>query len=328
MPRKIIIDTDYCTDVGDFGGLAVSLTAHRLGLIDIIGLIVCTSYAKAPYAVDAQRKWWGLPQLPIGKWNGSSVDATYQSYTAWVDRVWEFPFDVTAGQILDSTVMYRTLLSTATEKVDIATMGYLNALSALLNSPADGISPLTGTELVAAKVRKVFCMAGQYPSGTAEWNMRGGATARADISTASNNVAVNCPVPVVWVGFEIASMGDTGTWAGGTFGRNTSTDMTASAYQSYTSGRPCWDEMENYAAIWDCADLDLTHGSQTVNTTTGVNTWTSNPSAKDAYVSKRVSNAWIKARMNQFISATVTDNPILASWGSAPGIMRIDGGAE
>lgn len=329
MMRKVIIDTDYCSDVGDFGGVSCAMTAHRLGLIEIIGAVVNTSYPNSPYAVDAQRKWWGLPQLPIGQWTGTAIeDSPNPSWTAWVNRVAAFGYDLTSGQILDSTVAYRTLLAGVSGKVDISAMGYLNAFSALLDSPADGISGMTGQELVAAKVRKVFCMAGQYPSGPAEWNMRGGETARADLCTASNNVATNCPVPVIWFGYELASTGDTDTFVGGTFGRNTSTDMVAAAYQSYTTGRPCWDELENWAAIWDCADFTLIRGSQTVNTTTGVNTWTSSPSGKDAYAERAVQTLWMKDRMNRFISAMVTDSPILTSWGGAPGITRIDGGRQ
>lgn len=328
MMRKVIIDTDYCTDPGDFGGVACALTAHKLGLIDVIGFVVNTSFTTTPYAIDAQRKWWGLPQLPVGKWNGSSIDGTPGASADWVGRVAAFGYDLTSGQILDSTVAYRTLLAGVSGKVDISAMGYLNTLSALLDSPADGISGMTGQELVAAKVRKVFCMAGQYPSGPAEWNMRGGGTARADLCTASNNVATNCPVPVIWFGYELASTGDTDTFVGGTFGRNTSTDMVAAAYQSYTTGRPCWDELENWAAIWDCADFTLIRGSQTVNTTTGVNTWTSSPSGKDAYAERAVQTLWMQDRMNRFISATVTDSPILTSWGGAPGITRIDGGRQ
>lgn len=325
--RKIIIDTDYCTDQGDFGAIACLMTAHKLGLVEIIGFIISTSYSNSAYALDAQRKWWGLPQLPIGQWGGTAIDGSPGSSADWVNRVSAFGYDLNAGQILDSTVAYRTMLSSVSGKVEIVTIGYLNALSALLDSSADGISSMTGADLVSAKVKKVFSMAGQYPSGPSEWNMRGGESARSDICTASNNVAVNCPVSVVWTGYEIASTGDSDTLVGGTFGRNTSTDMVASAYSEYTSGRPCWDETACYAAIWNCADIALTYGSQTVNTTTGVNTWTTSTSGKDAYVEMSVPKLWIKDRLNKLISATVTDNPILASWGTAPGITTINGGA-
>lgn len=322
MPKQIIIDTDYCTDPGDAGALAFLFTAHRLGLIEIIGIVVGVSYSLSPYAVDAQRKWWGLAPIPIAKWNGTAIDASPGSLAAWVGRVDNFPYDLTAGDILDSTVAYRTWLAGQTDPVDIVVVGYLQSLSALLTSSADGIDARNGVDLVAAKVGKVWSMAGQYPSGPAEWNMKG-------VPTASNNVATTCPVPVRWIGFEVVAEGNTDSYAGGTFGRNTSTDLLAAAYAAPADvgGRPSWDEYAAFCCVYEGADFTWTHGSQTVNTTTGVNTWTSSPSGKDAFATRIASHLTFKARINQLIGADVLADPILSSWGSADGILQIRGKA-
>lgn len=327
MPKKIIIDTDYCTDPGDAGALGVLFTAHRLGMIEIIGIVVGVSYSLSPYAVDAQRKWWGLDPIPIAKWNGTTIDGTPGAAANWIARVDNFPYDLTAGQILDSTVAFRTWLAGETDRVDIVVLGYLQCLSALLSSAADGIDARNGVDLVAAKVGKVWAMAGQYPSGPSEWNMRGGATALGFICTASNNVASNCPVPVRWIGFEVVIDGNTDTYAGGTFGRNTSTDLIAAAYADHSTGRPAWDEYCAFCAVYEGADFTWTYGSQTVNTTTGVNNWTSSTSGKDAFATRIATHLSFKARLNQLISADVSADPILSSWGSADGILQIRGKA-
>lgn len=327
MPKKIIIDTDYCTDPGDGGGLSLLFTAQRLGMIEIVGIVAGVSYSLSPYAIDAHRKWWGLPPIPIAQWRGTAIDASPGAAAAWVGRVAGFPYDLTAGQILDSTVAYRTWLAAQTEPVDVVALGYLQCLSALMDSAADGIDGRNGVGLVAAKVRKVWTMAGQYPTGPSEWNMRGGATALGWVCTASNNVAVNCPVPVRWIGYELAVFGDTNTYSGGTYGRNTTTDLIGALYKDHTTGRPAWDEHPAFAALYEGADLSWSYGSQTVNTTTGVNTWTYSTGGKDAFATKVASSLSFKARMNTLIDVNVTANPILSSWGSADGILQIQGQA-
>lgn len=325
MPKKIIVDTDYCTDPGDAGALGLLFTAQKLGLIEVIGIVAGVSYTNTPYAIDAQRKWWGLDPIPIAQWTGTAIDASPGASATWVGRVDNFSYDLTSGDILDSTVAYRTWLAEQTDPVDVITIGYLQSFSALLSSSADGISALSGSDLIAAKVRKVWSMAGAYPSGSAEWNMKGGASAQGFICTASNNVATNCPAPVRWIGFEIVTDGNSDTYAGGTFGRNTSTDLMAAAYSDYSTGRPAWDEHCAFACVYEGADINWTHGTQTVNTTTGANTWTSSTSGKDAYATKAVTSTIFKARMNALIGVDVTANPILSSWGSAAGMLQIQG---
>ena len=73
--------------------------------------------------------------------------------------------------------------------------GFLTNLSNLLKSPPDEYSPLTGEDLVRRKVKKLFCMAGKFPSGK-EFNVD------RDI-LASKYVWEHWETPVLFSGFEI-----------------------------------------------------------------------------------------------------------------------------
>lgn len=319
--KRVIIDTDYTTDVGDCGALAVALSAHRMGYITLQGIIVNTSYPYAPGGACAQAEWWGVTGLTYGCWKGTALEDTIGT-PLWVKDVYD-NFDHTEGlasSVTDSTDAYRTMLAAAPDRsVDIVSIGFMTCLSALLDSDADGISGLTGAELVEAKVRSLWVMGGSYPSGSAEYNFKGGESAVGFVCTATNNVCSNWPSPIRFIGFEAGTF-----TAGGTFGRAT-TDLISKAYTTHgsTSGRTAWDEQAVLACIQEGAEYAWHFGSQTVNTTTGVNTWTASNSGKDAYLTKAITDAKLQAKINVFIGATVTDSPLLTTWGSAQSTLQL-----
>lgn len=321
MVKQVIIDADYSTDVGDFGGVAIACAAHRLGWIDVIGFIANASYAYTPGAISAQAQWWGLSGQTYGAWKGYTIDGSAPTLD-WIKAIYDnFPHSVgLADTITDSTVAYRTMLAGCADgSVEIVGLGYTNTLAALLNSEADGISALNGHDLIAAKVKALWLMGGQYPSGPAEWNFKGGATAVSAICAASNDICTNWPSPIRFVGFELGDF-----TAGGTFGRPV-TDMVSKAYTvaGHTSGRTAWDEQAVLACVQDGADFAYVRGSQTVNTTTGGNTWTNSPTGKDAYLTRTVPTAALQGKLNALIAADVTATPLLPSWSGNNGFIQI-----
>ena len=65
----------------------------------------------------------------------------------------------------------------ADNSVMISSIGFLSNLANLIISPLDSISPLSGVDLVAKKVRGVAVMGGGYlthPEFGGEWNFAGG----------------------------------------------------------------------------------------------------------------------------------------------------------
>ncbi|GEM_PF-1075186 len=67
------------------------------------------------------------------------------------------------GKVEDAVKLYRELLANAEDgSIYICQIGFLTHLMGLLDSPADDFSPMTGRELIAAKVRKLLIMAGCF----------------------------------------------------------------------------------------------------------------------------------------------------------------------
>ena len=79
--------------------------------------------------------------------------------------------------------------------VVVVTVGFFTNLKDLLESGPDADSPLSGKELVAAKVKRLVSMAGYFPEGK-EFNVMMDAPA-------SQYVFENWPTPIVLSGFDI-----------------------------------------------------------------------------------------------------------------------------
>jgi hypothetical protein len=93
--------------------------------------------------------------------------------------------------------VYRHALASASDgSVVMASIGYFGNLSALLNAPPDGISPMSGRELVAPQIRMLVAMAGRFPSGAPENNLIGD-------PAAAQAVAQNWPTKIVSSGSNV-----------------------------------------------------------------------------------------------------------------------------
>jgi hypothetical protein len=88
--------------------------------------------------------------------------------------------------------------------VVIVGIGDVENLSALLNSPADAISPLTGKQVVTLKVTPLVVMAGCVPSWTTGENDVVGNV------PAAQNVAASWPSKMVWSGDGVGDAVHTG----------------------------------------------------------------------------------------------------------------------
>ena len=91
----------------------------------------------------------------------------------------------------------------------MVTLGFLTNIAGLLSSPADSVSPLTGKELVAAKVSSVYVMGGRYPESVlfSEFNFNCGEFLLGDLAECEGSAKAaveNMPpaVKMVFSGFE------------------------------------------------------------------------------------------------------------------------------
>ena len=270
---KIIFDTDLNTDCDDAGALAIVHAMQNLGECEIIACGTSVSNPDVVNAIDAINTWYGRGDIPIGRWTGTSLQPTGD---AWVtDLKNDFPNDIGDGSLAPAAVdVYRQALADAADgSVIIIQVGFSTNTAALLNSAADGISSLTGAQLIAAKVTKLVIMGGKYwRTGLSASHNFVNDPARAE------DVAENWPGPIFYLGSE---QGDS-TNSGNTLDDNTPIENPVRyAYEGNGSinGRNSWDLLAALYAIRGARPEGVPlyreiPGTNDINGSSGVNTWT------------------------------------------------------
>jgi inosine-uridine nucleoside N-ribohydrolase len=198
-PVKLIFDTDMDTDVDDIGAIAVVHALADAGEIEILATVVSSKLPDSALCLNAINTFYGRSELPVGAPMGKG--ASVRRGTRYADRIAEeFPHALTEHTVPDAVDVYRRVLAAAPDgSVVIATVGYLTNLRDLLKSGPDQHSPLSGSELVARKVKELSCMGGRYPAdrGAGE-----SGNFRPDPDS-TKYVARRWPTPIMFGGDEI-----------------------------------------------------------------------------------------------------------------------------
>ncbi len=203
----VIFDTDISGDVDDVLALAMLHTLADRGECELRAVTISKINPLTGPMVDAVNTFYGRPQIPIGVTrNAQRRDSKYLKLVETRDEgVLRYPHDVTSNDELPDalTVLRETLAAAEDHSIVLIQVGLAANVADLLESPADAISPLKGTDLVRRKVRVIEIMAGafepidgsdHYP----EANVRNG------ISSMQRLAEKSPPeVPVIWSGFEI-----------------------------------------------------------------------------------------------------------------------------
>lgn len=292
------IDTDWASDVDDAVAIRVADWAVRHGQIKLAAVMLNTTQTASPGSLQSLMANDGVTGVAIGTSHTSNPSSgPYQTDLR--------SLGISNGYITgnesyaDSVAIYRRVLAGAAAPVDMVSIGSLNNLADLLQSPADATSPLTGLQLVTAKVHRLWVMGGQYPNGT-EFNFSNNALAIAS----AVYVTTNWPTPIVYSGFE---MGNTVLTGASVAGRQPG-DLLAQALVDYGSTtRSSWDPMNTLVAIGqdpDSSGYTSVWGSNAVNATTGANTFTPSAVGRDRYLVKQASDATFQSRINTIIDKT------------------------
>ncbi len=206
-PVRLLVDTDMFSDADDVGALAIAFALERRGEAKIIGVGVDTRVDRPAVADDSPRcvaaiaQFYGHPSVPIG--SSRPLHGTETNPADFIGPCAALASSGTRGP-LPVVPMYRRVLARQPDhSVVVTSLGYLPNLAALLDSAPDASSPLTGAELIAAKVRRLVVMGGGYPSRTGETNFVGDPVAASD-------VASHWPGTVVWDGYEVGDAIHTG----------------------------------------------------------------------------------------------------------------------
>jgi hypothetical protein len=201
-PVGLIFDTDICGDCDDVLALGMIHALETRGACRLLAVTVTVDNEKAPRFVDAVNTFYGRGEVPIGVVgkggvveNGKYLVLANQKD----DGRHRYPHDLAAAPPA-VTVLRKALAARPDQSVVIAQVGFSTNLAQLLDSPADAISPLSGVELVKAKVRFLSLMAGSFRPEDGKKHLEYNVVK--DVPSCAK-LAEKWPTEMVFSGFEI-----------------------------------------------------------------------------------------------------------------------------
>ncbi|KAM7209928.1 Inosine/uridine-preferring nucleoside hydrolase domain containing protein [Rhypophila decipiens] len=302
--KNLIIDTDLFSDVDDAAALMLAATSPSVNLL-AVNINYPSSYSAL--AASAILAYYGLPDVPVGI-RRPLTDNTF--FDSWGFELGEYASKVayhwTGGTLSwghaedawDPVKLYRKILSEANDQsVTIASIGFFENLSGLLNSTADEFSPLEGSGLISAKVSELVVMGGAYPSGY-EYNFWG------DNSSLAAHVINNWAGRVVYSGDELGA----NVISGARFmAEAPSNDPIRSAYVYYTynTSRPSWDPLTVMYAMDGLGELFEYGNSMGYNyvAANGSNSW--------VYDEDVTNQHWLRLKVPNDVAASEIDSRLL-----------------
>ena len=159
-PIRLIVETDMGNDIDDALAFDLIYKAMDDGRVDLLAIGNHKLSPTATDYIDILNTWYGYPDIPLAQSPTPVLNDHAPDYTAAVcamtreDGSPAFARSKTPEQIEDPVTLYRrTLAAQPDRSVTVLSLGFATELAKLLDSPADDISPLTGRELVARKVK-------------------------------------------------------------------------------------------------------------------------------------------------------------------------------
>ncbi|MCL2117064.1 MAG: nucleoside hydrolase [Planctomycetaceae bacterium] len=205
---KLIFDTDIGNDIDDTLAMAVIHSLQNRNECELLAVTITKDNPYAAPMVAILNTFYGRPGIPIGivkggvtKEDGKYLANVYNTADDQGNRV--FKTAVTPemyADLPDAVTLLRKMLAAQPDgSVVMVQVGFSTNFARLLDSPGDNISPLTGKELVARKVKLLSAMAGAFVDRLKEHREYNIAM---DIPSAQKMFA-QWPTPVVFSGYEI-----------------------------------------------------------------------------------------------------------------------------
>jgi len=306
-PIKIIFDTDMSGDCDDTGALAILNKLADLGEAEIVACVAngIDKDKAVAASISAINTYYGRPQIPIGAYQGNRCKPNASPYTAALRD--EFCHHALADDQMPAALdVYRAALASAPDhSVTVISVGFLINLRDLLESKADGNSPLAGGELVRRKVERVVMMGGAFPQSDpvkGEYNF-----AFEGVGPDSQLVIEAWPTSILFSGFEIGEPVITGKGLVAT----PSTNPVRRAYElfdnSLRSGRPSWDLITVLAAVRGPEPLWEVSGEGYCKVApNGSNEWFASPDRGHAYLIEKAPPEKVAEGLEGLLTTPVT----------------------
>jgi len=208
-PVRFVFDTDLGNDADDAMALAVAHALQNRGECKILAITTTKDNPYVAPVADLLNTFYGRPEIPIAvvKNGATKEDGKYNRQVLELkgdDGKPRYPRTLTpedSAKLPDAVPFLRKLLAGEPDgSVVLVQIGFFTNFARLLDTPADDISPLTGKELIAKKVKLLSIMAGSFNgSGHKEYNVV------KDIPSAKK-MAAEWPTEIVFNGFEIGQV--------------------------------------------------------------------------------------------------------------------------
>jgi inosine-uridine nucleoside N-ribohydrolase len=193
-PVPLIFDTDMGNDVDDALALAVIHALESRGEARLLAVTITKDNRYAAPFIDLVNTFYGRGNIPVGMVRNGKTPEDSPMIRVPVDRKnadgsFVYPRRLADGSAAPDAieVLRRALAAEPDGSVVIVQVGFSTNLARLLAADP---------QLVARKVRLLSAMAGHFPEGAPEYNVK------TDIS-AAQKVFQEWPSPVVFSGFEI-----------------------------------------------------------------------------------------------------------------------------
>lgn len=197
-PVPVIFDTDMGNDIDDALALAMLHAFESRGEVKLLAVTLTKDNPYAATYVDIVNHFYGRGAIAVGLVRNGKTPNDSNMIKAPSERKARDGTLVYPRKLLDGrkapdavVVLRQALERQADGSVVVVQVGFSTNLARLLDAPG-------GRELVAKKVKLLSIMAGEFPTGRAEYNVK------TDIP-AARTVFEQWPGPVVASGFEIGN---------------------------------------------------------------------------------------------------------------------------
>lgn len=295
--KKLIIDTDLGGDCDDAGALAIAHICQSRGECEILAITHTTSSPYGPACIDAINTYYHHEDIPLGVYQGPSfcTGENYERFDKDLVRTFPSPRYADRNAAMEAVSLLRKTLASAPDgSVTLALIGPLRNGAALLKSPADSFSPLSGVELVKKKVSEVVLMGGDFANlKHAEYNIA------ADVLSAASFIEA-LPCPVVFLPYGCGRLVKTGQ---AFFKKEEKDNPVAFAYTHFTPRpRPSWDPLTVLYAIEGAQDVfALSEFGNVVFDQRGHSFFTASSKGQARYLKLALPIHQVEKRINDFL---------------------------
>lgn len=296
MKRCFIVGTDWWTDCDDAVAMRILVRARMRGEIGISGIVINASMEHSVASLDGFLALESCDDVDIAidlSGNDFGGRPPYQARLAPFAKRYRSNADAE-----DGVRAYRRMLAEATEPVEIIEIGYPSTLAAVLKSGGDDLSELSGAELFATRVKRMWVMAGKWDKdGERENNFARNERAR----VAAHDFCRICPVPITFLGWEVGHDVKTG----GNLAPDDHLHLVLADHGS-AAGRSSWDPMLVLMALIgneEEAGYTVVRGRAEVDAEDGRNHFYPSDNGPHSYVIRKFAPEYYKDAINSMISS-------------------------